>query len=181
KTPGDATAEELKIREVNTGIYAFDGGALLDALPRVRPDNVQGEIYLPDVLKILRADGAAVAAHVVQDASIVLGVNDRVDLAAIRALLQRRIHEAHMRAGVTIVAPGSTLIEADVTIGRDTVVEPFTCLRGATRIGEGCSIGSFTTIIDATLGDGVRIVQSHLLECEVKDGATIGPFCYLRP
>jgi bifunctional UDP-N-acetylglucosamine pyrophosphorylase/glucosamine-1-phosphate N-acetyltransferase len=181
KTPGDATPEELEIHEVNTGIYAFDGGALLDALPRVTTDNVQGEIYLPDVLKIMRGDGAAVAAHVVQDPSIVLGVNDRVDLAAIRAILQRRIHEAHMRAGVTIVAPESTLIDAGVVIGRDTIVEPFTCLRGATRIGERCSIGSFTTTFDATLGDGVRVVRSHLVECEVHDGALIGPFAYLRP
>ena len=162
KTPGDATPEELQIREVNTGIYAFDGARLLDALPRVRPDNVQGEIYLPDVLKILRADGAPVAAHVVGDATIVLGVNDRVDLAAIRALLQRRIHEAHMRAGVTIV-------------------EPFTCLRGATRIGDACTIGAFTTLIDAVLGDAVSIVHSHLVECEVRDGAIVGPFAYLRP
>jgi bifunctional UDP-N-acetylglucosamine pyrophosphorylase/glucosamine-1-phosphate N-acetyltransferase len=181
KTPGDATPEELEIREVNTGIYAFDGGALLDALPRVTSDNAQGEIYLPDVLKIMRADGASVAAHVVHDPSIVLGVNDRVDLAAIRALLQRRIHEGHMRAGVTIVDPGSTQIDAGVTIGRDTVVAPFTCLRGATRIGERCRIGSFTTMIDATLGDGVAVVHSHLVECEVQDEALVGPFAYLRP
>jgi bifunctional UDP-N-acetylglucosamine pyrophosphorylase/glucosamine-1-phosphate N-acetyltransferase len=181
KAPGDATPDELQIREVNTGIYAFDGAPLLDALPRVRPDNVQGEIYLPDVLKILRADGAPVAAHVVGDPTIVLGVNDRVDLATIRALLQRRIHEGHMRAGVTIVDPQSTLIDADVTIGRDTTLAPFTCLRGATRIGDGCTIGSFTTIIDAVLGNAVSVVHSHLVECEVRDGAIVGPFAYLRP
>jgi bifunctional UDP-N-acetylglucosamine pyrophosphorylase/glucosamine-1-phosphate N-acetyltransferase len=181
KAPGDATPDELQIREVNTGIYAFDGAPLLDALPRVRPDNVQGEIYLPDVLKILRADGAPVAAHVVGDPTIVLGVNDRVDLATIRALLQRRIHEGHMRAGVTIVDPQSTLIDADVTIGRDTTLAPFTCMRAATRIGDGCTIGSFTTIIDAVLGNAVSVVHSHLVECEVRDGAIVGPFAYLRP
>jgi bifunctional UDP-N-acetylglucosamine pyrophosphorylase/glucosamine-1-phosphate N-acetyltransferase len=164
KAAGDATPEELEIREVNTGIFCFDGGALLDALARVTPDNAQGELYLPDALEVLRGDGAAVAAHVVDDPVLVLGINDRVALADVRALAQRRIHEAHMIAGVTIVDPAATVIDAGVTIGPDTVIEPFTSLHGATRIGEGC-----------------RIVHSYLVDCEVQDGASVGPFAYLRP
>jgi bifunctional UDP-N-acetylglucosamine pyrophosphorylase / glucosamine-1-phosphate N-acetyltransferase len=181
KTPGDATPEELRIREVNTGVYAFDGAALLDALPRITTDNVQGEIYLPDVLAILRDDGATVAAHVVDDHTIVLGVNDRVDLAVVRAVLQKRINEAHMRAGVTIVDPAGTVIDAEVTIGRDTLVEPGTSLRGTTSIGEGSTVGPLSTIIDSTLGDEVTVRHSYLVQCDVRAGASVGPFAYLRP
>jgi bifunctional UDP-N-acetylglucosamine pyrophosphorylase/glucosamine-1-phosphate N-acetyltransferase len=181
KTPGDASADELQIREVNTGVYAFDGAALLDALPRVTTDNVQGEIYLPDVLVVLRQDGATVAAHVVDDHTIVLGVNDRVDLAVVRSVLQKRINETHMRNGVTIVDPEGTVIEADVTIGQDTVVEPATFLRGTTSIGSGCTIGPATTIIDSSLGDEVAVKHSYLVECDVRAKASIGPFAYLRP
>jgi bifunctional UDP-N-acetylglucosamine pyrophosphorylase/glucosamine-1-phosphate N-acetyltransferase len=181
KVAGDATPEELAIREVNAGSYAFDGGALLDALEHVRSDNAQGEQYLPDVLPILRAAGRAVAASLVDDPALALGVNDRVDLAAVRAIAQRRIHERHMRAGVTIVDPASTVIDADVAIGRDTVVEPSTFLRGSTEIGEGCSVGPLTTLIDARLGDHVTVPHSYLTGCEVRAGATVGPFAYLRP
>ena len=133
KTPGDATPEEEAIREVNTGIYAFAGGELLDALGRLTSDNAQGELYLPDVLPLLRADGKLVGAHAVTDPTLTLGVNNRVDLARVRALAQARIHRAHALAGVTIVDPASTLVDAGVEIGRDTVIEPSTFLRGATR------------------------------------------------
>ncbi len=110
-----------------------------------------------------------------------LGVNDRVELARVRALAQARIHQAHMRAGVTIVDPASTLIDASVTIGPDTVVEPSSFLRGATTLGERCTVGPLTTLIDAALGDEVRVLHSYLVECEVRDGAIVGPFAYLRP
>ena len=104
-----------------------------------------------------------------------------MQLAEVRRIAQRRIHDAHGRAGVTIVDPGSTLIEVDVAIGPDSVVEPSCFLRGATSIGAGCTVGPLTTLIDAVLGDEVRVPHSYLVSCEVRDGATVGPFAYLRP
>jgi bifunctional UDP-N-acetylglucosamine pyrophosphorylase/glucosamine-1-phosphate N-acetyltransferase len=181
KTPGDATDDELAIDEVNTGVYAFDGGALLDALARVQPHNAQGEYYLPDALVVLREGGATIAAHCIDDPELLLGVNDRVDLAEVRAVAQQRIHELHMRAGVTIIDPASTVIDVDVEIGADTVIEPATYLRGKTTIGSDCLVGPLSTVIDSRLGDAVRVTHSYLVECECHDRATIGPFTYLRP
>ena len=181
KTAGDATPEELEINEVNSSIFAFDGDALRDALDKITTDNAQGELYLPDVLTVLRENGQTVAAHVLDDPTLALGVNDRVQLAQVRHIAQRRIHDSHGRAGVTIVDPASTLIDVGVTIGEDTVVEPSSFLRGDTRIGRGCSVGPLTTLIGATLGDGVSVPHSYLVSCEVRDGATVGPFAYLRP
>ena len=181
KRPGDATAAELAIKEVNAGVYAFDGAALLDALSRIGTDTAQGELDLPDVVGPLREAGNPVAAFTVDDPTILLGVNDRVELARVRRIAQERIHEAHMRAGVTIVDPASTTIDVDVRIGADTVIEPSTFLRGATTIGELCTVGPVTTAIDATLGDEVTVVHSYLTGCEVRAGATVGPFAYLRP
>jgi bifunctional UDP-N-acetylglucosamine pyrophosphorylase / glucosamine-1-phosphate N-acetyltransferase len=181
KRPGDATDEELAIAEVNAGVYAFDRAALLDALGRVGADNAQGELYLPAALALLRTDGARVGALAVDDPSLMLGVNDRVELARVRLIAQQRIHEAHMRAGVTIVDPATTTIDVDVRIGMDTVIEPSTFLRGATTVGERCTVGPMTTAIDAKLGDEVTVVHSYLTGCEVRAGATVGPFAYLRP
>jgi bifunctional UDP-N-acetylglucosamine pyrophosphorylase/glucosamine-1-phosphate N-acetyltransferase len=181
KKPGDATPGELEIREVNGGVYAFQGGDLLDALRQVRADNAQGELYLPDVLPILRAQDKVVAAHTVEDPALALGINDRGDLARVRAIAQQRIHARHMAAGVTIVDPGSTVIDADVEIASDTTIAPFTSLLGATRIGTDCRVGPLTTLIDVTLGADVQIPHSYATECEVRDGATVGPFAYLRP
>jgi bifunctional UDP-N-acetylglucosamine pyrophosphorylase/glucosamine-1-phosphate N-acetyltransferase len=177
KVAGDASDGELAIREVNAGLYVFDGAALKDALRRLTPDNAQGELYLPATVELLDR----VAAQPLDDASAMLGVNDRVELARVRELAQARIHRAHMRAGVTIVDPASTLIDATVSIGQDTVVEPSSFLRGATTIGEGCTIGPLTTLIDASLGDDVRVPHSYLVDCEVRDGVSVGPFAYLRP
>jgi bifunctional UDP-N-acetylglucosamine pyrophosphorylase / glucosamine-1-phosphate N-acetyltransferase len=181
KADGDATPEHLLIREVNTGIFCFNHAALADALPRVGTDNAQGERYLPEVLTLLRDQGATVAAHVVDDPALVLGVNDRVALADVRAIAQRRILEDHMRAGVTIVDPGSTLIDAGVAIGHDTVIEPSTYLRGATTIGANAHLGPNTTIIDSVLGDATTVRHSYVQEAELRAGATVGPFAYLRP
>jgi bifunctional UDP-N-acetylglucosamine pyrophosphorylase / glucosamine-1-phosphate N-acetyltransferase len=181
KRAGDATDDELNIAEVNAGVYAFDAERLLDALRRVGTDNAQGEVYLPAALALLREGGARVDAVTVDDPSLLLGVNDRVELARVRRIAQQRIHEAHMRAGVTIVDPATTTIDVDVRIGADTVIEPSTFLRGATTIGERCTVGPLTTAIDATLGDEVAVVHSYLTGCEVRSGATVGPFAYLRP
>ena len=181
KSPGDASPAELEIREVNSGVYAFDRARLLPALERLKPHNAQGEYYLPDVLEVFRGDDHGVAAFPVTEPGLVLGVNDRVDLARVRELAQRRIHEGHMRAGVTIVHPDHTVIDADVRLGPDSVVEPASFLRGATRAGARCRIGPLTTLIDAALGDEVTVPHSYLVECEVHDRAKLGPFAYLRP
>jgi bifunctional UDP-N-acetylglucosamine pyrophosphorylase/glucosamine-1-phosphate N-acetyltransferase len=178
---GDATEEELAIREVNAGVYAFDGGALVAALATLDSDNAQGELYLPDVLPAMRNAGRKVAAHTIDDPVLTHGVDDRVDLAYAQQVAQRRILERHMRSGVTIVDPGSTRIDAGVVIGRDTVIEPFTQLKGATAIGSDTVIGAMTTLIDSEIGDGVTVLQSHLHRARVDDGATVGPFAYLRP
>ncbi|HLM50420.1 MAG TPA: bifunctional UDP-N-acetylglucosamine diphosphorylase/glucosamine-1-phosphate N-acetyltransferase GlmU [Solirubrobacteraceae bacterium] len=181
KVAGEATPEELAISEVNTGVFAFEGGLVLEALRRVRPDNAQGELYLPDALPALRKRGHAVAAVVTGDATLTLGVNDRADLAIVRALAQRRILDAHMRAGVTVLAPEATVVDASVAIGPDTVLELGTTLRGATRIGADCRIGPHATLTDARLGDAVQIVHSYGLDFEAQNGVAIGPFAYLRP
>jgi bifunctional UDP-N-acetylglucosamine pyrophosphorylase/glucosamine-1-phosphate N-acetyltransferase len=178
---GDATEEELKLREVNTGVYAFDGGALVAALNLLDTDNAQGELYLPDVLPAMRQAGRKVGAHKIADPVLTHGVDDRVDLAYAQQVAQRRILEGHMRSGVTIVDPGSTWIDAAVQIGRDTVVEPFTQLKGETTIGSESLIGGMSTLIDTQVGDGVTILHSHLTQARVDDGATVGPFAYLRP
>ena len=179
KTAGDATAEELKIREVNTGIYAFAGEALLAALPRLSADNAQGELYLPQVLDLLRDDGAVVAAHAVQDAGLVLGVNDRVGLEQVRALAQRRILEGHMRAGVTVVDAGSTWIDVDVRIGRDARIEPGSS--GETTVGDGALVGPHTTAIDSRIGARAEVRVSWLQDAEVQERAKVGPFALLAP
>ncbi len=198
KKAGDATAEELEIREVNTGIFAFAGDALLGALPRLSADNAQGELYLPQVLDLLRADGATVVAHTVADPNLMLGVNDRVALAQVRALAQRAILEEHMRAGVTIVDPLATWVDVNVRIGRDARIEPGTALRGATEVGQGAIVGPHTTLTDAqvdeaaTVGPHTTVIDSHIGEraivrvawverATVHAGASVGPFAYLRP
>jgi len=180
KAAGDATEAELHIREINTGIYAFDGEALRVALEEVRSDNAQGELYLPDVLPIIRAHERSVNAHEISDASE-LGINDRVQLAAVRAIAQRRIHERHMLAGVTIVDPATTVIDVGVEIGGDTVIAPFTSLHGSTEIGAGAHIGPLSTLIDSRVGAGSSVVHSYAKGADVGAGVNVGPFAYLRP
>jgi bifunctional UDP-N-acetylglucosamine pyrophosphorylase / glucosamine-1-phosphate N-acetyltransferase len=178
---GDATPEELEIREVNTGVYAFDGGALIAALTALDSDNAQGELYLPDVLPAMRTAGRTVGAHPIGDPDLTHGVDDRVDLAYATKIAQRRIHEHHMLSGVTIVDPPSTRIDAGVAIGRDTVIEPFAQLHGETQIGHDVLIGAHSTLIDATVGDNATIRHSYLTGARVDEHATVGPFAYLRP
>ena len=164
KAEGDSTQAEREIHEVNTGIFVFSAQALRQALPRLSAENAQRELYLPQVLDVLRSDDAAVTVHLVEDETLVLGVNDRVSLAQVRKIAQAAIHERHMLAGVTIVDPAATVIDVEVEIGIDTVIEPFTNLRGSTRIGEECLVR-----------------QSYLVDCVIEDGVKVGPFAYIRP
>jgi bifunctional UDP-N-acetylglucosamine pyrophosphorylase / glucosamine-1-phosphate N-acetyltransferase len=181
KAAGDATADELEIREINSGIYCFRGIDLAEALGKIGNDNAQGEYYLPDVLPVLRSAGLSVAAHIADDPAVNLGVNNRADLATVEAEARRRILRNHMMNGVTIVDPGSTWIDADVTIGPDTRIEPGTSLRGATEIGSGSLLGPHSTITDCGIGDRSQVVHSVLNLCEVLEDCLIGPFSYLRP
>ncbi|MDO3635414.1 bifunctional UDP-N-acetylglucosamine diphosphorylase/glucosamine-1-phosphate N-acetyltransferase GlmU [Mycolicibacterium arseniciresistens] len=177
----DASPSQLAIREVNAGVYAFDIGALRSALRRLGSDNAQHELYLTDVVSILRQDGLVVRARHVDDSALVAGINDRVQLAALGAELNRRIVAGHQRAGVTVVDPATTWIDVDVTIGRDTVIQPGTQLLGVTSVGGRCQIGPDTTLADVTVGDAASVVRTHGSQSAIGSGATVGPFSYLRP
>jgi bifunctional UDP-N-acetylglucosamine pyrophosphorylase / glucosamine-1-phosphate N-acetyltransferase len=181
KAAGDATELDLHIREVNTGMFAFDGDALATALAEVRADNAQGEHYLPDVLPILRDRERTVQAFELTDPAELSQINDRRQLAEVTALAQSQIHERHQLAGVTIVSPSATVIDADVQIGADTVIAPFTSLLGATRIGSDARIGPSSTLIAAEVADGAKILHAYVDSATVGERASVGPFAYLRP
>jgi len=178
---GDATPEQLEIREVNTGTYAFAAAPLGDALGRIGNDNAQGEYYIGDVLPLIRESGRRVLAHITEDEGVMMGVNTRAELAIAEAESRRRILERHMLDGVTVVDPTSTWVDADVEIAADARIEPGTSLRGRTTVGAGSTLGPLTTAIDARLGDGVAAPHSYLVDCIVADGCQIGPYAYLRP
>jgi bifunctional UDP-N-acetylglucosamine pyrophosphorylase/glucosamine-1-phosphate N-acetyltransferase len=173
--------EMLAIREVNTNTFVFDATALSDALGRITNDNAAGEYYIGDVLPQLREDGRPVLIHRTEDAGVNLGVNTRVELAEANREAHRRILERHMLAGVTVVDPAAAWIDADVVIEPDATIEPGCLLRGATRVGRGAVVGPFTTLIDTVLGAEAAARHSHLVECEVLDRCSVGPFTYIRP
>lgn len=177
----DASEAELAIREVNAGVYVFQAPALHSALGKVGQANAQGEKYLTDVARILLEGGAAVAAHVVEDAWLVAGVNDRVQLAAMASELNRRLVQAWQLAGVSIQDPASTWIDISVQLGPDAEILPGTQLRGLTRVGEGARIGPDSTLKDVEVGAGARVVRTHAESARIGSQAEIGPFAYLRP
>ncbi|WP_109473334.1 bifunctional UDP-N-acetylglucosamine diphosphorylase/glucosamine-1-phosphate N-acetyltransferase GlmU [Ornithinimicrobium cavernae] len=180
----EAGAEDgaaLDIREINSGIYAFDAQVLRDSLAQVGTANAQGEKYLTDVLGLAREAGRAVRAHVVEDRWQSEGVNDRVQLAQLGRILNERTVTAWMRKGVTVVDPATTWIDADVTIGQDTVIRPGTQLLGATTIGEDAVIGPDTTLTSVEVGDGASVVRTQAELAVIGPRATVGPFSYLRP
>ena len=181
KAAGDADTSELAIREINAGTYAFDAAPLAAALQALSNDNAQGEYYLPDVFPALREAAHSVAAHLADDFAVTMGVNNRVDLAAVEAEGRRRLLEAHMLAGVTVVDPASTWIDAGVEIAADARIEPGTTLRGETAIGEGAVVGPLSTLIDSSVGAGSQVLHSYLVGCDVRAGCSVGPFAYLRP
>ncbi|CAM2363513.1 bifunctional UDP-N-acetylglucosamine diphosphorylase/glucosamine-1-phosphate N-acetyltransferase GlmU [Listeria seeligeri] len=177
----DATEKEQRISEINTGTYCFDNKALFEALEKVSNDNVQGEYYLPDVIKILKDSDEVVAAYRMESFEESLGVNDRIALAEASKLMQCRINENHMRNGVTLVNPESTYIDINVKIGQDTVVEPGVMLRGDTVIGDDCVVTSGSEIVNSIIGERVHIRSSSIFESKVGDDVQIGPYAHLRP
>ena len=174
-----ATPEQLEICEYNVSAYCFEADWLWEALGRI-PLSPKGEYYLTDVVGLAIGEGYQVESLVLSDPDEAIGPNDRVDLAAADKVMRRRINEAWMRAGVTIVNPEITTIEPEVTIGQDTILQPNTFLRGRTVIGEDCVIGPDTTIVDTQVGNGAHLCQSVLESAVVEDDVTMGPFCHLR-
>ena len=178
----DATHAERAIREVNSGAYVFEGGALRKALASVRPNNAKGEYYLTDVVRLLGESGARVGAWAAPGGEEeILGVNTRVELARAGAVLRRRVLEKLMRGGVTVVDPAATYVDAGVRVGRDTTIWPNTHLRGKTIVGRGCVLGPSTMLTDAAVGDRAEVVASVLASARIGAGARIGPFAHLRP
>jgi bifunctional UDP-N-acetylglucosamine pyrophosphorylase/glucosamine-1-phosphate N-acetyltransferase len=172
-------ADELAIREINIGTYAFRARELFEALDAV--GETRGERYLTDVFPLLRERGGTIAAHQTGDVSAAMGVNTRADLAAVQEIAQRRVVDELAASGVTFESPATAAIERGVRIGPDTTIANGVTLRGDTAIGAGCTIGPQTTIVDSSVGDGTTILHSYLTDCEVANGVTIGPFAYLRP
>ncbi|WP_018663660.1 bifunctional UDP-N-acetylglucosamine diphosphorylase/glucosamine-1-phosphate N-acetyltransferase GlmU [Heyndrickxia acidiproducens] len=177
----DATAEERNIKEINTGVYCFDNQALFKALKQVTNDNAQGEYYLPDVVGILTARGETVVAYQTESLEETLGVNDRVQLAEAEKMMRKRINERHMTNGVTMMDPEQTYIEADVVIGRDTIIYPGTKISGKSVIGEDCKIGPQSDITDCKIGDGTVVRQSVAEQSEIGAHVQIGPYAHIRP
>ena len=177
----DASPEEWAITEINAGAYVFEAPALREALSKLSTDNDQGEEYLTDVVGLLVGSGRPVLAHRAGDAVEVLGCNDRAELAVLRDRLRDRVNLRWMREGVTLLDPASTWIDVTVTVGRDAVVEPQTQLRGSTVVGAGALVGPDSTLVDVVVGAGAQVVRAHAVSARIGDGASVGPYAYLRP
>ncbi|MRX72954.1 bifunctional UDP-N-acetylglucosamine diphosphorylase/glucosamine-1-phosphate N-acetyltransferase GlmU [Bacillus lacus] len=177
----DASTEEHKIDEINTGTYCFDNKQLFDALKNVSNENVQGEYYLPDVIEILKNGGEIVSAYQTPLFEETLGVNDRLALSQAEKTMRKRINAGHMKNGVTLIDPEQTYISSDAVIGRDTVIYPGTVLEGKVSIGEDCIIGSGTEIKDSSIGSMTAVKQSVVHDSEIGNNVAIGPFAHIRP
>ena len=177
----DATEEERNIREVNSGIYCFAAKELFEALGKVTNDNAQGEYYLPDVLEILRKQGEKIWAVPTDDYESTFGINSRSQLAQAEKILRQRKNEELMAEGVTIMDPASTFIDADVSIGRDTVIYPFTWIEGKSVIGENCEIGPNVRLQNVTVGNDVMGQFTYAHDAVIDDGVVLGQFVHIRP
>jgi len=177
----DADDIQREIFEVNSGVYAFDSAKLANAIGKLTSNNSQGELYLTDVIEILRNEGGKIAAVLIDDFIEILGVNDRVQLAETAALLRDRINEELMRAGVTIVDPLSTWVDSTATVANDVVLMPGTAISGNTTVATGSIIGPRSTLVDCTVGSGARVIESRATEAIIGEGANVGPYTFLRP
>ncbi|MGP3952753.1 bifunctional UDP-N-acetylglucosamine diphosphorylase/glucosamine-1-phosphate N-acetyltransferase GlmU [Streptomyces sp. 7N604] len=177
----DATDAQRAINEINSGVFAFDGRLLADALGKVRTDNSQGEEYLTDVLGILRESGHRVGAAVADDHREILGINNRVQLAEARRLLNERLLRTAMLSGVTVVDPATTWVDVTVTFEPDALIHPGTQLHGATHLAANAEVGPNCTLTDTAVGEGARVSNAVADGAQVGAGASVGPFAYLRP
>ena len=174
-----ATAEQLKIDELNAGAYCFSSPWLWQALKKIKL-SPKGEYYLTDIVAVAVAEGKKVQAVTVEDEEETLGINNRVHLAEAERVIRRRINHTYMLAGVTMIDPDLVYIEETVRIGRDTIILPNTRLTGSTVIGEGCEIGPGTIIRDSSIGNHCHLLASVIEGAVVEDEVGIGPFCHLR-
>ena len=176
----DATDDEKIIFEINSGVYAFDGAALASAITKITHSNAQGELYLTDVIGVLKGEGASIAAIVIDDFTEILGVNDRIQLAESAALMRDRINENWMREGVTIIDPTTTWIDSTAHLSKDVTILPGSAVLGSTQIAPGAVIGPRTTLTDCIVKEGARVLESIATGSVIGEGAGVGPFTYLR-
>jgi bifunctional UDP-N-acetylglucosamine pyrophosphorylase / glucosamine-1-phosphate N-acetyltransferase len=177
----DATAEQALVDEVNSGIYAFDAEFLRAQLDWLSTDNAAGEAYLTDLVAVARAQGRGVRAVAVTDARQIEGVNDRVQLATLGRVLRDRTLERWMHAGVTVLDPETTWVDADVRLEPDVTLLPGTHLHGSTTVARGATVGPDTTLVDCAVGEDVRVVRSHAQGARLGAGSSVGPYSFLRP
>ena len=177
----DASENEKAIYEVNSGVYAFDGAKLAGAIGKLKNNNSQGELYLTDVLEILRNDGGSIAAVLIEDFIEILGVNDRAQLSESAALLRDIINEKLMKSGVTIVDPLTTWVDSTATVASDVTLLPGTWIAGKTSVAVGAVIGPRTTLLDCTVATSASVIESHCTGAVIGAHANVGPFTYLRP
>ena len=176
----DATDDEKFIFEINSGVYAFDGEKLAASIGQLTNANAQGELYLTDVIGILKSAGESIAAIMIDDFTETLGVNDRVQLAESAAMLRDRINDQWMRAGVTIIDPTTTWIDSTVELSNDVTLHPGTALLGSTKVATGAVIGPRSTLTDCIVKEGASVLESIATETIIGEGASVGPFTYLR-
>ena len=176
----DASDDEKFIFEINSGVYAFDGTKLATAIGKISNSNAQGELYLTDVIGILKNEGESIAAIMLEDFTEILGVNDRVQLAESAALLRDRINEQWMHEGVTIIDPTTTWIDTTATLAKDVTVPPGSAILGRTTIATGAVIGPRTTLTDCVVKEGAAVLESIATDTVIGEGAIVGPFTYLR-
>lgn len=177
----DASEDQRRIDEINSGMYAFSADRLLASLGRITTDNAQGEEYLTDVIGLLRADGDVVSASLCADADEILGVNDRVQLSQAAAIMRDRINESWMRQGVSILDPASTWLDVDVDLQPDVVIRPQVAMRGPTSVASGAVVGPGTTLVSCEVGSGAEVIHTWAELAVIGDDARVGPFTFLRP
>ncbi|MDE3089927.1 MAG: bifunctional UDP-N-acetylglucosamine diphosphorylase/glucosamine-1-phosphate N-acetyltransferase GlmU, partial [Chloroflexota bacterium] len=177
----DTTKEQLAIRELNCGVYCFNAQWMWDRLARLKPSGIKREYYLTDLVALAVKERRKIESIILDDVAEVIGINTRVHLARAEKIMRERINEARMNAGVTLVDPATTYVDAEVEIGIDTVVEPNTHLEGKTRVGANCRIGPNAILRDAQVGDNCEIIASVVRETTVGEQVHVGPFADLRP
>ena len=177
----DATAQQATVREINSGIVAYDAQFLLSALPRIGNDNAKHEYYLTDTVALAREDGLYVDAFPIEDVDQTEGANDRYELSALARIKNQRILRHWMTEGVTVLDPGNTWVDADVTLGEDVTLLPGVQLLGATSVAEDAVVGPDCTLKDVEIGAGAKVVRTHGELAVIGAGANVGPFAYLRP